>query len=147
VIFLKVLIDAGPFIALLNKDDPNHRNAAEQLDRIDRTGRICFTSDYVLAEVLAYATRKTKSPETILEMDRLIQGSANIHMLKVDGETLGDAKAFLKKYPKLLLSLTDWTSVALATEHRIEKIYSYDSDFDKLITTPEFKHIKRVEEI
>ncbi|MEW6222621.1 MAG: PIN domain-containing protein [Candidatus Hadarchaeota archaeon] len=144
---MKVLIDAGPFIALLNKDDPNHQNAVEQFDRIYWTKGICFTSDYVLTEVLAYATRKTKSPEVVLEMDRLIQGSGNIHMLKVDGAALGDAKAFLKKYPKLLLSLTDWTSIALAVEHGIGKIYSYDSDFDQLMSTPEFRHIRRVEEI
>ena len=73
---------------------------------------------------MSFATRKTKNPKIVLDVDRLIQESANIRLLKVDEEILANSKMFLKKYPKILLSLTDWTSAALAKMHTIEKIYS-----------------------
>jgi len=145
VISLKVFIDTGPFIALSNKDDPNHKDALKQFTKIAETKRTFFTSDYVLDEALSFATRKTKNPKIILDVDRLIQESANIRLLKVDEEILANSKMFLKKYPKILLSLTDWTSAALAKRHAIEKIYSYDSDFDRLKGIKEFNHIRRVE--
>lgn len=145
MISLRVLIDAGPFIALSNKDDPSHRDALEQFTKIAGTKRICFTSDYVLDEVLSFATRKTKNPEVVLKVDKLIQESANIRLLKVDEEILANSKMFLKKYHELLLSLTDWTSATLARRYAIERIFSYDSDFDKLKNVEGFRHIKRVE--
>jgi len=145
VIFLKVFIDAGPFIAISNKDDPDHKDALKQFAKIAKTKGIFFTSDYVLDEVLSFATRKTKNPDIVLGADRLIQESANIRLLKVDEEILTNSKIFLKRYPSMLLSLTDWTSLTLARKYAIEKIYSYDSDFDRLRNVEEFKHIKRVE--
>lgn len=145
MISLRVFIDAGPFIAVSNKDDPDHKGALKQFAKIAETKRTFFTSDYVLDEVLSFTTRKTKNPRAVLEVDRLIQESANIRLLKVDEEILTNSKIFLKKYPEILLSLTDWTSAALAKRYAIEKIYSYDSDFDKLKGIKEFKHIRRVE--
>lgn len=128
-----------------NKDDLNHRDAIEQFTKIAGTKRVYFASDYVLDEVLSFATRKTKNPEVVLKVDSLIQESANIRLLKVDEGILANSKMFLKKYPELLLSLTDWTSVTLARKYAIEKIFSYDSDFDKLKNIEGFKRIKRVE--
>jgi len=145
VIFLKVFIDAGPFIAISNKDDPDHKDALRQFAKIAGKKGIFFSSDYVLDEVLSFATRKTKNPEIILSVDKLIQESANIRLLKVDEEVFANSKMFLRKYPKILLSLTDWTSATLAKRHAIPKIYSYDSGFDRLKSTREFKHIRRVE--
>jgi len=94
---------------------------------------------------LSFATRKTKNPKIVLDVDRVVQESANIRLLKVDEEILTNSKMFLKKYPEILLSLTDWTSAALARRYAIGKIYSYDSDFDRLKGTKEFTHIRRVE--
>lgn len=145
MISLRVFIDAGPFIALSNKGDPDHEDALKQFAKIAGTKRTFFTSDYVLDEALSFATRKTKNPRIVLEIDKLIQESANIRLLKVDEEILANSKMFLKKYPEILLSLTDWTSAALAKKYAIEKIYSYDSDFDRLKGIKEFKHIRRVE--
>lgn len=84
-----------------NKDDLNHRDTIEQFTKIAGTKRVYFASDYVLDEVLSFATRKTKNPEVVLKVDSLI--------------------------------------------HAIEKIFSYDSDFDKLKNIEGFKRIKRVE--
>jgi len=145
VIFLKVFIDAGPFIAVSNKDDSNHEDALRQFTKIAGKKGTFFTSDYVLDEVLSFATRKTKNPEIVLSADKLIQESANIRLLKVDEEVFANSKMFLRKYPKILLSLTDWTSATLAKRHAIPKIYSYDSDFDRLKSTGEFRRIRRVE--
>jgi len=141
---LNVFADTGPFVAFLNSGDVNHKSALEQFDKIDRTKGVFFTSDYVLDEVLSFATRK--KPELVLYADEIIQQSANICMLKVDDKTLTSSKMFMRKYPHMHLSLTDWTSVVLARNHAIEKIYSYDSDFDKLRAMREFSRIKRVEE-
>lgn len=145
MISLKVFIDAGPFIAFSNKNDPAHKDALKQFAKIAKTKRTFFTSDYVLDEALSFATRKTKNPKIILDVDRLIQESANIRLLKVDEEILTNSKMFLREHPELLLSLTDWTSAALAKRYAIEKIYSYDSDFDRLKNIKEFKHFRRVE--
>jgi len=137
---LKVFVDTAPFVAFLNSKDINHKSALEQFDKIAMTKEIFFTSDYVLDEVLSFVTRK--KPEFVLHADKLIQESANIRMLKVDDEILANSKMFLKKYPKLLLSLTDWTSAVLARQRSIEKIYSYDSGFDQLKNVKEFRSLR-----
>jgi len=144
---VKVFVDAGPFIALSNKDDPEHEDARKQFAKVAKTKRILFTSDYVMDEVLSFATRKTKNPKIVLRLDGLIQDSMNIRLLKVDEEILTNSKIFLRKYASMLLSLTDWTSVALVRKYAVEKIYSYDSDFDELKKLAEFKHIRRVESL
>jgi predicted nucleic acid-binding protein len=142
---LKVFVDTGPFVAFLNSGDVNHKSALEQFDKIDQTKRVFFTSDYVLDEILSFVTRK--KPELALYADEIIQESGSISLLKVDEKTLASSKAFMRKYPHLRLSLTDWTSAVLARDYAIGKIYSYDSDFDELKTLQEFKNIRRVEKI
>lgn len=142
---MRVFVDAGPFIAILNKSDPNHENAREQFSKVVGKGKALFTSDYVLDEVLSYAIRKTKNPEIILAADDLIQESANIRVLKVDEEVLTDSKIFMRKHPEMLLSLTDWTSALLARRRAISRIYSYDAGFDRLRRLKEFKRLERVE--
>lgn len=144
---MKIFVDTGPLIALLNPRDSNHGNAAEQFRKVKGTGKPAFTSDYVLDEVITYFTRKTKTPEVVATLCDLVQKSPYVHLLKVDDKTVTESKAFLEKYPELFLSLTDWTSAVLARNHAVEKIYSYDFDFDKLGAVREFEHIERVEEI
>lgn len=61
-----------------------------------------------------------------------------------ENDAFSTAKSYLRKYPSLVATLTDWTSLVLMNNNRIRIVLSFDSDFDRVKALPEFSGITRV---
>ncbi|HKZ95327.1 MAG TPA: PIN domain-containing protein [Candidatus Bathyarchaeia archaeon] len=100
--------------------------------------------DYILNECLTVAWARTRNATLIQQLDTLIQESEKIEIHKIDENQFATAKSYMRKHPNIIPTLTDWTTLILMRDHKIQKILTFDTDFDAAQNIPEFKKIKRI---
>nr|MDO8061678.1 type II toxin-antitoxin system VapC family toxin [Candidatus Freyrarchaeum guaymaensis] len=135
---MSVFIDTGVFIAFHNMRDRNHSRAVELVKRAARGEfGILYTSDYVFDEAVTTALIRTRNPSIALSIGEMILGGPEappfVVMLRVDEEAFKKAWELFAKYARKGLSFTDCTTIALLRSVGIEKIMSFDADFDGII--------------
>jgi len=108
---------------------------------------LLYTSDYILDETISAVWSTTKRRNHMLRVDETIQDSGKIEMISVTPQILSSAKACLRKYDNLTLSLTDWVSVIIMKGNNIPYVLSFDADFDKVKSVKEFSFVTRLTEI
>jgi len=140
-------IDTNIFVASLNKKDKHHEEGSDLLAKAFKKFRWLQTSDYILNECLTVAWARTRNTNLIQQLDKLIQESEKIQILKVDETTFATAKSYMRKHPTIIPTLTDWTSLVLMRDHKIAEILSFDTDFDATKSVHEFTKIKRIYQV
>jgi predicted nucleic acid-binding protein len=145
-----VFVDTNIFVGALNRKDSDHKLCRLLLESVFEKHDWLYTSDYILDECFTVAWSKTrKQPKAfrhslIRRLDGVLQGSQKIVMLKVDEEDFSSAKAYLRKYPRTIPTLTDWTSLVLMKRNHISSILSLDGDFVTVRKIPEFQWVRRI---
>jgi predicted nucleic acid-binding protein len=141
------------WIAAFDSTHYRYFDATQILQRISQpyNGNTLFLSDHVLGEIFAYVTRKQKNEE-YTENQRVtfvtngldgIYNARNVKVLYVTEKDLGTGIEYMKQYPNVPASLSDWLSLILMLEHDIRVIQTFDRDFMKVTNqVPKFKHIK-----
>lgn len=135
---MSVFVDTGVLVAAQNKRDTNHKAARASLDVVlsRKLGR-AFTSDYVFDEAVTLARIRTGSlGEAKLIASRILGREPFprvFDLLMVTGPVFREALRVLETYEDKTLSFTDATSVALIRTRGIDRILSFDSDFDGLV--------------
>ena len=137
-------IDTNIFVASLNRKDKYHQKGRAILTKAFKKFPWLQTSDYILNECLTVAWARTKNTNLIQQLDNLIQGSEKIQILKVDETTFATAKSYMRKHPSTIPTLTDWTTLVLMRDHKIQEILTFDTDFDAVKNIPEFTKIQRI---
>ena len=116
---MRHILDAGPLIAALNRNDQHHAWACETLSRLPLPLFTC-------PEVLAEAAAMTGQPATIVEM--LESGE-----LQLDFDLQAQAaamRALLKKYRDRSMDLADACVVRMAELSRASRVVTVDrADF------------------
>jgi predicted nucleic acid-binding protein len=100
-----------------------------------------YLSSYVLSEVLAYITylqkrreRNEDEREHFFELcSNTILDSRYVNILYATETQIGSAIQFIRKYPTIPASLSDWLSLVLMVENNIQAIQSFDKDFVSMI--------------
>jgi len=118
-----IVVDAGPMIALFDRDDAHHKHASEFLRR-SGDARLMTTS-LVVGEVAAMLS--DIQPNLFRFMDWLL---AVVEIDDALREDLPRAIEIMKKYSDLPADLADVSLVALCERRGITTIASIDSDFD-----------------
>lgn len=137
-------IDTNIFVAALNTKDKLHEKGRSLLTKAFQTLPWIHTTDYILNECLTVAWARTKNATIIQQLDTLIQESEKIEIHKVDENQFSTAKSYMRKHPNIIPTLTDWTTLILMRDHKIQKILTFDTDFDAAQNIPEFKKTKRI---
>ena len=107
------------------------------------------TSDYIINEYISVAWNKPRRVSKafrfslVQHADHDIQGR-KVRVLKVNEEDFSAAKAYLRKYPRVIPTLTDWTSLVLMARNDIWTILSLDHDFDRVRRIAEFRRVRRI---
>ncbi len=83
----------------------------------------------------------------IRRLDDTIQESEKVRLLKVEARDFATARSFLRKYPAVIPTLTDWTSLVLMKRNRISRVLSFDRHFDEPKKIREFHDVQRVDEV
>ncbi len=129
---MKLFIDAGPFIARINKKDPNHELILQVLNDI-KTQKLeftrLFTSNYIVDESVTHVLFDTERHDLAVKVLDLIKSSKIIEILWVDPEIEAAACSIFKTYKDQFFSFTDCTSFALMQKFNISTALSFDSHF------------------
>ena len=118
----KALIDAGPLIALFNKDDKYHNNILEFLHTFEG---FLFTTWSVVTEVMHMINFNVKSQADFLTWI----SKKGLHILDVDLSDIGRLIELLLKYSDLPMDLADGSMILSAEKNNIHDIITIDSDY------------------
>lgn len=135
---MSVFVDTGVFVAAQNRRDKLHDAAVAALKDV-ATGKLgrAFTSDYVFDETVTLTRGRTGSLAEASKVASRILGRPPIprvfDMLMVTGPAFREALRVLESYEDKPFSFTDATSVALVRQRAIERILSFDGDFDGIV--------------
>ncbi len=132
---MAALIDTSIFVAVRNKRDKNHIRSRQLLEKAlqGEYGKL-YTSDYIADETITTALTRTYTHQIAINTGRLIVESPRIEKIYVSREGFNLAWEKFQKLRGKFLPFTDCSSLSLIEEHGINRIMSFDSDFDGLVT-------------
>ena len=132
---MAAFIDTSIFVAVRNKRDKNHIRSRQLLEKAlqGEYGKL-YTSDYIADEAITTALTRTHTHQVALNTGRLIIESPRIEKIYVGPEQFKLAWEKFQKFKGRFMSFTDCSSLALIEEHGINRIMSFDGDFDGIVT-------------
>ena len=121
-----IFADSSFFIALVNKNDQWHENIHTILPQIDKEKKL--TSNLVLSESVTLLGSLNGGKTGVLIYEYIID---NYEVAYADKVLTGNSMEKFLKYDGTL-SLADCVSLEIMNLHNVDKIVSFDSDFDKV---------------
>ena len=118
-----ILLDTGPIVALLSKNDANHDRARQIFSECAPPFRCC---EAVIAEA-CFLMRKVHATGPA---DVAALGARGVFSIAISAQEHWPAiAALLKKYSDRPISLADACLIQCAGIHREDRIATFDSDF------------------
>ena len=121
----QVLLDTGPLVALLDRDDAHHAWASEQWARVAPP---LLTCEAVLSEACFLLRDFAPGPEGVFEAVR--RGAVEVPFRLADHADL--AGQLMAKYSQIPMSLADACLVCMAEIHPESTVFTMDRDFPDL---------------
>ncbi|MCZ7380008.1 MAG: PIN domain-containing protein [Candidatus Methanoperedens sp.] len=129
-----LFVDTSAFLALVNEKDDNHLAATTFLEEI-KNGKVkikkIITSDYIIDETLT-RIRYTVGHKEAVEWGQDIIASNVVEKVEMGRELFEPAWELFKTYDDKKLSFTDCTSFAIMKTRGIDKVFSFDDDFERV---------------
>lgn len=116
---MRVLMDTGPWVALVDRSESRHRECVEWLKRFE--GEI-FSSEAVLTEVLYLLNFSSAAQSAAL--DFVLTGA--VVLVPSSVESLNMARSLMQKYKDLPMDFADATLFVLAKHLGIDHIVTFD---------------------
>jgi predicted nucleic acid-binding protein len=115
----RILIDTGPLVAILSRDDAHHQHCVEALREM--AGPL-FTCWPVITEAAWLLRRSPRAVQQLLSsMD-----TGFLEVLPLAGAEARAIAALMKRYENIRPQLADAALVYLASRERIETIFTLD---------------------
>lgn len=114
-----VLVDAGPLIAVINRDDQDHAKCVAALKRL-RTPLL--TTWMPVTEAMHLLTFSNEGQEALLEM---IERGA-LQILPIGKEDFPGIRSLMRKYSDLPMDFADATLVQAAIREGLREIFTLD---------------------
>jgi predicted nucleic acid-binding protein len=127
------LIDTGPFVAYLNRNDPAHQRVAASLDNFK--GQLVTTSA-VVTEAMYFVSELGNGP---ISFAKFLAGSGvRVAESTQPGQVL-DAAELMNRYSDTPMDFADATLVLLAEEVGVTEIFTLDRRGFSTYKTPKGK--------
>ena len=123
-----VFVDSSAWIALADKDDSHHKEAAAAYPAILGNFKILVTSNLVIAETYVVLLNELGHKEA-MEYLELIKASPRILKTYSNESVEADAERVLSRYSDQDFSFTDAVSFAIMKQQKIKKAFSFDRHF------------------
>ena len=122
-------MDTGIFIALAISTDENHQKAGQVYAKVKASGETLVLSESIFGELVSFLRRK-QNPEKAYERGEALLQTQEVLVISQTLKEMRDCLPLLKKYG--FASYTDALTVAMMQSRGINKIASFDSEFDKV---------------
>ena len=124
----EVFVDTGAWIALADRDDDHHQEAAPIYpELLRRYGRL-VTSNLVVSEVYVILRRALGHREAVSFLERT-KASPRVEKVYSTEDLEEEATSILNQYADQDFSLTDAVSFALMRRRRIGTAFAFDRHF------------------
>lgn len=117
-----VLIDSGPLVALLNRDDHNHPWVLDQFKELYSELQTC---EALISESYFLVRHNPRGITALLDL--LDSGAVRVDFTL--GKHLAAVTALMRKYHDTPMSLADACLVRLSELHDRSRVFTLDSDF------------------
>jgi predicted nucleic acid-binding protein len=114
-----ILVDAGPLVALLHRDDQHHQDCVEALTRIRDP---LVTVWPAFTEAMYLLNFSWRAQDALWEL----VSEETIRLLPVEADDHRRMRDLMKKYRMLPMDLADAALVAVAERERIRRIFTID---------------------
>ena len=121
-----IFVDTSFWVALRNRRDAHHADAAELLASVDDEPLV--TSNHVRGETWTYLRRKAGHRSAVGFLDDL-QRSARVEVVHVDAELEKRALTWVRAHDEREYSFVDATSFTLMRAMKIREALAFDGDF------------------
>ena len=114
-----ILVDAGPLIALIHKDDRHHQRCVDVLRSLSEPLASVWP---VITEAMYLLSFSWKAQDALWEM---IERDV-VTVLPIEERELSRMREVMKKYRDLPMDLADAALVAVAEREKIRRIFTLD---------------------
>ena len=114
-----ILVDAGPLVALLHRDDQHHQKCVEALTEIRDP---LVTVWPALTEAMYLLNFSWRAQDALWELVL----EETIRLLPLEADDLRRMRDLMKKYRMLPMDFADAALVAVAERERIRRIFTID---------------------
>jgi predicted nucleic acid-binding protein len=119
-----MLTDAGPLIALIDADEPDHERCRAALDTV-RLPLLSTWPAFTEAMYLLARVGGMRGQEALWRL--ALRG--DLEIVAPSTRTIERTAALMKKYADRPMDLADASLVALAEERKLTRIFTLDADF------------------
>lgn len=119
-----ILVDAGPLVAIFDRDDRDHRRCASALEGLSAP---MVTTWPALAEAMYILGDRTGWPGQDALWSLVLRQDLKLH--GIDEPALRRARDLMNRYRGVPMDLADATLVAAAETLRTNRIFTLDADF------------------
>jgi predicted nucleic acid-binding protein len=126
---MRVFIDSGGFLAVMDRDDPHHPAARDISARLESIRSQPYTSNNVVDETCTLVRART-SHSLAAQFLRSLKTS-RIIILRVSPAVEAEAERIFLRHADKDFSFTDCTSFALIETKRLDTVLSFDRHFSQ----------------
>ena len=123
-----VFVDTSAWVALADKDDSHHKEAASSYPSIFKNHKNLITSNLVIAEAYIVLLKELRH-ETAIEFLERIKASPRILKICSNENIETEAEGILVKYIDQDFSYADAVSFVIMKRQKIRKAFCFDKHF------------------
>jgi predicted nucleic acid-binding protein len=123
-----IFVDSSGWIALADKDDSHHKEAASSYPSIFKNHKTLVTTNLVIAESYIVLLKELSHKAAIEFLDR-IKGSPRILKIYSNENIEMEAEGILAKYIDQDFSYADAVSFVVMKRQKIRKAFCFDKHF------------------
>ena len=131
---MRIFVDRIAWIALADKEDPNHSIFKEQLKYYLDGGHNFYTTNVIVGNVISHVKETQGGVRANKFYDILEEAwlGTHLHFLWIGRRTQRDAVKLFKKFPEEKLSLFDAANIVLMNRRNIRFIMTTNSAYSKM---------------
>ena len=132
---MSLVVDTGVLYADHDTDASRHEAAVSALESVyDGSFGQPYITDYIFDEAVTLARKRTGTHTAAARLSKRLRGVGEYpeayELLRVSAAVFTDAVDVFEHYDDQSLSFTDATIVATLEQHDIDRVLSFDDDFD-----------------
>lgn len=131
---MKIFVDTGAFLAILDRDQDIHPQAKSMLHSLQQQHAIFYTSSFVISETYTRIIYDLhiKIAERFNQMIEVGEEIGLLYVFWIDPALDREIYPVYKKFSDHKLSYADAASYLLVKKFRLDGIFTFDEEFKKV---------------